>query len=403
MPPSPLEQLRIFFQRAEDRPQAATLADIIQGGLRAAAEPESLAEAATPFVGPEPAAQDLTGFGAGLVEAGEISRQAIRSRLGLTGLAPGPQQAVEPTVVPREETGEGLLSARTVGAVAPFLLGAGPAAAARSFLTRGALGATETLATTFEPGETTLGEAALLGGAGFVGGALLGPRSPLSPSMVKGFRGATDEIAASNLVAKLPKLSLKQEFAETLPSGARAASAGTQPFRRLEGDPQFQADTIAKKVFRDEYGFDDKTIKRFMARLTPEERSGIALERTTALTKAASAIKTAAGGDTKLAEDAALVILSLKAPRTALTDEAGFLQLGRMIEGSPEPLKILRHAASKGKKGIRYVRIKAQPLILSAYMSNPVGRLKDLTSTAANTASVFASVGAKSNHMQAFA
>src|SRR3990172_7962511 len=88
MPPSPLEQLRIFFQRAEDRPQATTLADIIQGGLRAAAPPESLAEAATPFVGPEPAAQDLTGFGAGLVEAGEISRQAIRSRLGLTGRAP---------------------------------------------------------------------------------------------------------------------------------------------------------------------------------------------------------------------------------------------------------------------------------------------------------------------------
>src|SRR3990170_6398540 len=131
MPPSPLEQLRIFFQRAEDRPQATTLADIIQGGLRAAAPPESLAEAATPFVGPDPAAQDLTGFGAGLVEAGGISRQAIRSRLGLTGLAPGPQQVVEPAAVPREETGEGLLSARTAGALAPFLLGAAPAAADR--------------------------------------------------------------------------------------------------------------------------------------------------------------------------------------------------------------------------------------------------------------------------------
>ena len=400
---SPLQVLKQLMGEAEDRPQASSLAEIIEGGLRAAAEPESLAAQARPFAIPPPPAQDLTGFAAGLAEAGDTAREAIRARLGLTELVPGPQRAVEPTVVPREETGEGLLSARTVGAVAPFLLGAGPAAAARSFLTRGALGATETLATTFEPGETTLGEAALLGGAGFAGGAILGPRSPLSPSMVKGFRGATDEIAASNLVAKLPKLSLKKEFAETLPSGARAASAGTQPFRRLEGDPQFQADTIAKKVFRDEYGFDDKTIKRFMARLTPEERSGIALERTTALTKAASAIKTAAGGDTKLAEDAQRVILSLKAPRTALTDEAGFLQLGRMIEGSPEPLKILRHAASKGKKGIRYVRIKAQPLILSAYMSNPVGRLKDLTSTAANTASVFASVGAKSNHMQAFA
>src|SRR3989304_2074781 len=152
MPPSPLEQLRAFFLGAEDRPQATTLADIIQGGLRAAAPPESLAEAATPFVGPEPAAQDLTGFGAGLVEAGEISRQAIRSRLGLTGLAPGPQQVVEPTVVPREETGEGLPSARTAGALAPFLLGAGPAAAG-TLLPRAAPRATEALATTFEARE----------------------------------------------------------------------------------------------------------------------------------------------------------------------------------------------------------------------------------------------------------
>src|SRR3972149_432592 len=185
---SPLQVLKQLMGEAEDRPQASSLAEIIEGGLRAAAEPESLAAQARPFAIPPPPAQDLTGFAAGLAEAGDTAREAIRARLGLTELVPGPQRAVEPTVVPREETGEGLLSARTVGAVAPFLLGAGPAAAARSFLTRGALGATETLATTFEPGETTLGEAALLGGAGFVGGALLGPRSPLSPSIAKGLR-----------------------------------------------------------------------------------------------------------------------------------------------------------------------------------------------------------------------
>src|SRR3990172_2863079 len=462
MPLSPLEQLRIFFQQAEDRPQATTLADIIQGGLRAAAEPESLAEAATPFVGPEPAAQDLTGFGAGLVEAGEISRQAIRSRLGLTGLAPGPQQAVEPTVVPREETGEGLLSARTVGAVAPFLLGAGPAAAG-TLLPRAALGATEALATTFEPGETTLGEAALLGGAGALGGALLGPRLPAMAGAVtpgvtarvfrefqqeqatirkaaekaqdEAFRTigeAKDEIAATNLFAKYPKpafktgrrlqfeqedlapfigidiapsgqpqkISLTKAF-ETLPSGARAAAKGTKPFVRLAGDPQFQYDTIVKKHFMKDYGFDDKTTRRFMERLTPEERQVMATEVEQSGMRAISAINRALGNKPKLAQEAQKVLLDLPAPRTAISDEAGFFQLDRLISSSPDAPGVVRRAVDRAQKATR--KLPAQSLILNAYMSSPFGRVRDFLGTMGNTVAQGVSAGAKARNFHVYA
>ncbi|KRT68207.1 MAG: hypothetical protein XU15_C0026G0017 [candidate division NC10 bacterium CSP1-5] len=400
MPPSPLEQLRIFFQRAEDRPQATTLADIIQGGLRAAAPPESLAEAATPFVGPEPAAQDLTGFGAGLVEAGEISRQAIRSRLGLTGLAPGPQQVVEPAAVPREETGEGLLSARTAGALAPFLLGAAPAAAG-TLLPRAALGATEAIAATFEPGETTLGEAVLMGGAGAIGGALLGPRSPISPTIAKGLREVSDDVGAANLVSKFPKLTLKKGLVEELPSGARAADVGTQPFRRLIGDPQFQYDTIVKKHFTKDYGFDDKTTRRFMERLTPEERQAMATEVEQSGMRAISAINRALGNEPKLAQEAQKVLLDLPAPRTAISDEAGFFQLDRLISSSPDAPGVVRRAVDRAQKATR--KLPAQSLILNAYMSSPFGRVRDFLGTMGNTVAQGVSSGAKARNFHVYA
>src|SRR3990172_9541307 len=398
MPLSPLEQLRIFFQQAEDRPQATTLADIIQGGLRAAAEPESLAEDATPFVGPEPAAQDLTGFGAGLVEAGEISRQAIRSRLGLTGLAPGPQQAVEPTAVPRGETGEGLLSARTVGAVAPFLLGAGPVAAG-TLLPRAILGATEALAATFEPGETTLGEAALLGGAGALGGALLGPRSPISPTIARGLREVSDDIGAANLVSKFPKLTLKKGLVEELPSGARAADVGTQPFRRLIGDPQFQYDTIVKKHFMKDYGFDDKTTRRFMERLTPEERQAMATEVEQSGMRAMSAINEAAGGDSKLAGEAQKILLDFPAPRTAISDEAGFFQLGRLMEGVPDPKGTLHRTVERASTAKR--KVPVQSLYLNALMLGR-GRINDLISSSLNLVGQVAASTAKARNFHVF-
>src|SRR3990167_5541629 len=96
---SPLQVLKQLMGEAEDRPQASSLAEIIEGGLRAAAEQESLAEQARPFTIPTPPMQDLTGFGAGVIEASEIARRAIRARMGL----PEPQLGLTDVILGRKE------------------------------------------------------------------------------------------------------------------------------------------------------------------------------------------------------------------------------------------------------------------------------------------------------------
>jgi len=363
------------------------LADIIQAGLTGQ-KLEGLT-APTPQVG----------FGAGLIEAGEFAREQIRRQLLLPEMIPGPQRAAEPTAVPREVSGEGLLSARTAGSIIPFLL-APRAAAAQTFGQRGLLGAAETLLS-IRPENAV--EAAALGVAGFAGGALLGPRLPAqairNPRILKALVEPADTIAQINLTNRILRQGLRKE---DLPSAARAAT-GDQPFRGLQGDPQRQFDTVVKKHFRDDMGLNNQQVNNLLESTPPDVRRDLAIEvsrsKIDAIGKVAKAVDEGTPSPATLKETQK-VLLDLPAPRTPISDEAGFVQLGRLVDSAPDPQEISKRLIDRAKRLKR--KVPVQSLILNGYLSVPRGRFRDFVTTAGNTLAQGATATARARNFYTF-